>query len=191
MISAFTDTLPGFDSRRGNNIFWLGAFACVKASPYFPPKSLHKHCFPFLLDRRNEKQRLCIILGGKWGALWDLGVCCPFGVLHLTLTAWRLGYKWKYTPMNANSLLRLSFSHKVKCYDVKNEIKVILNISSYKKLDTFYCTSSEFPEEARLRVLASAMFVHWIFPCGEDGYDPFHTCNCRSKWCSNAQTLHE
>ena len=62
--------------------------------------------------------------------------------------------------MNANSLLRLSFSHKVKCYDVKNEIKVILNISSYKKLDTFYCTSGEFPEEARLRVLASAMFVH-------------------------------
>ena len=62
--------------------------------------------------------------------------------------------------MNANSLIRLSFSHKVKCYDVKNEIKVILNISSYKKLDAFYCTSSEFPEEARLRVLASAMFVH-------------------------------
>ena len=120
------------------------------------------------------------------------GVCCPFGVLHLTLlTAWRLGYKWKYTPMNANSLLRLSFSHKVKCYDVKNEIEVILNISSYKKLDTFYCTSSEFPEEARLRVLASAMFVHWIFLCGEDGYDPFHTCNCRSKWCSNVQTPHE
>ena len=28
--------------------------------------------------------------------------------------------------MNANSLIRLSFSHKVKCYDVKNEIKVIL-----------------------------------------------------------------
>ena len=123
MISAFTDTLSGFDSRRGNNIFWLGAFACVKAAPYFPQKILHKHCFQFLLDRRNEKQRLCIILGGKWGALWDLGECCPFGVLHLTLTAWRLGYKWKYTPMNANSLIRLSFSHKVKCYDVKNEIK--------------------------------------------------------------------
>ena len=154
---------------------------CKGCTLFSPQKILHKHCFQFLLDRRNEKQMLCIIWGGggKWGALWDLGVCCPFGVLHLTLTAWRLGYKWKYTPMNANSLLRLF------------EIKVILNISSYKKLDTFYCTSSEFPEEARLRVLASAMFVHWIFLCGEDGYDPFHTCNCRSKWCSNIQTPHE
>ena len=177
IIGAFTDTLPGFDSRRGtDNIFWLAAFVCVKPTPYFPPKNFAWALFSIslgtaVIPRRNEKQRYY----GKCGS----GVCCPFGVLHLTLTAWRLGYKWKYTPMNANSLLRLF------------EIKVILNISSYKKLDTFYCTSSEFPEEARLRVLASAMFVHWIFPCGEDGYDPFHTCNCRSKWCSNVQTLHE
>ena len=46
-------------------------------APYLPPKILHNLCFSFLLGyysrpKRNWKQCLCKILGGKEGALWKM-----------------------------------------------------------------------------------------------------------------------
>ena len=50
-------------------IFELIRHLHIHNAPYLPPKVLHKYCFQSLgtavIPRRNEKQRLCKILGGK------------------------------------------------------------------------------------------------------------------------------